>query len=188
MVDVTGLSYIPPDLTLPEGDLWVFGYGSLMWNPGFAHGEARTARLHGFHRALCVWSWVHRGTQARPGLVLGLDDGGACVGRAFRVAARRRDATADYLYRREMATPAYLPMLRRIRFADGGHVTALTFRVDRRHPQYAGKLTVDQAVTTVRRARGRSGANPAYVIDAARHLAEMGIHDAWLAEVAARVA
>lgn len=187
MVDVSALSYEPPELSLPNGDLWVFGYGSLIWNPGFGHLSACTARIYGYHRALCVWSWVHRGTEARPGLVMGLDDGGSCIGRAYLVAARNKEATADYLYRREMATPAYLAMLRPIRFADGRRALALAFRVDKAHPQYAGKLSIETAVATVRGAAGRSGKNPDYVIDAVRHLDAMGIRDKWLCEVAARL-
>ena len=185
MVDVTGLSYEAPDLTLPPADLWVFGYGSLIWNPGFDFLHTRRARIYGYHRALCVWSWVHRGSQARPGLVMGLDDGGSCIGRAYLVAAGNKDAVADYLYRREMATPAYLPMLRAIRFADSARATALVFRVDRAHPQYAGKLSIEEAVATIRHAAGRSGENPAYVADAVRHLEAMGIRDKWLCDVAA---
>jgi len=179
MVDVSGLSYLPHDLVLPPGDLWVFGYGSLMWNPGFAHLESRPGRIHGRHRALCVWSWVHRGTKAAPGLVLGLDTGGACVGRLYRIAAAEKAATADYLYRREMATPVYLPTLIDARLADGNKVRALTFTVDRAHPQYAGKLSVDEAYATVSAAEGRSGQNPAYVIATAQHFEAEGIHDAW---------
>ncbi len=84
------------------GDLWVFGYGSLMWNPGFAHAEARPARLYGYHRAFCLYSEHYRGTEARPGLVLGLDRGGSCRGRAFRVPAHDADAAMEYLIAREM--------------------------------------------------------------------------------------
>nr|MCU0831318.1 gamma-glutamylcyclotransferase [Rhizobiaceae bacterium] len=89
------------------GDLWVFGYGSLMWRPGFVHEEALPARLTGYHRALCVRSLVHRGTPERPGLVLGLDKGGSCKGIAFRVTADRRDAVVDYLRARELVTNVY---------------------------------------------------------------------------------
>ena len=84
------------------GDLWVFGYGSLMWNPGFAHAEARPARVYGYHRAFCLYSEHYRGTEARPGLVLGLNRGGSCRGRAFRVPAHDADAAMEYLIAREM--------------------------------------------------------------------------------------
>ena len=155
--------------------MWVFGYGSLMWNPGFPHGQARLAHMHGYHRALCVWSWVHRGTRDHPGLVLGLDRGGSCLGVAHPVAAADRDATIDYLYGRELVTNVYLPVVRRIHMEDLGSVAALTFVVDRDHDQYAGKLTPEEAASTIRYARGQSGPNPEYFANTMAHLVELGI-------------
>ena len=123
-------------------DLWVFGYGSLMWHPGFEFLERIPARLIGLHRALCVYSFVHRGTPERPGLVLGLDRGGMCRGIAFRVAAAAREQTVAYLRAREQVTTVYLETLRRIELEDKARrqVQALCFIVDRSHVQYAGRL------------------------------------------------
>ena len=97
------------------GDFWVFGYGSLMWRPGFAHTETRRARLHGFHRSLCVWSHIYRGTRERQGLVLGLDRGGSCVGLAFRVPSELREEVLAYLRDRELVTSVYLERMLPIR-------------------------------------------------------------------------
>ncbi|MEE8286905.1 MAG: gamma-glutamylcyclotransferase [Gammaproteobacteria bacterium] len=165
-----------PLIILPAGDMWVFAYGSLMWNPGFPHGQARLAKIHGYHRALCVWSWVHRGTRDHPGLVFGLDRGGSCVGIAHRVSAAHRDAAAAYLYERELVTHVYKAVARRIRVDGVGVVAALTFVVDRRHPQYSGKLSPAEAASTIRDAHGRSGPNPDYFADALAHLDTLGIH------------
>jgi cation transport protein ChaC len=155
--------------------MWVFGYGSLMWNPGFPHVQAQPARLYGYHRSPCVWSWVHRGSEARPGLVMGLDRGGSCVGVAYRVAALARGAAASYLYERELVTHVYLPVVSRIRVDALGIVPALTFVVDRNHVQYAGKLSAAEAARTIRCARGRSGTNPDYFANTIVHLIELGI-------------
>ncbi len=163
-------------LALPAGDLWVFGYGSLMWRPGFEFVEAHTARLHGYHRALCVWSWVHRGTREAPGLVFGLDLGGACVGRALRVPEAEKKAVVDYLCEREMVTPVYRPALRRLHLP-GRVVRALVFAVDRGHPQYAGRLDAQRAAVVVGRARGRSGANAEYLANTVAHLDALGVRD-----------
>jgi cation transport protein ChaC len=148
------------------GDLWVFGYGSLMWRPGFDFRERIEARLIGGHRALCVYSFVHRGTPERPGLVLGLDLGGTCDGIAFRVAAAERAATVAYLRAREQVTSVYRECLRRIwlKGDPGRPVVALCYRVDRAHPQYAGRLSLEQQLHHVRQGFGQSGANRDYVV------------------------
>src|SRR5207247_784490 len=125
------------------GDFWVFGYGSLMWRPGFAHVETERARLHGFRRSLCVYSWVHRGSRERPGLVLGLDRGGSCIGLAFRVPGDLRDEVVVYLRERELVTNVHLERLLTVRLANGAEVPALCYVVDRDHEQYAGTLTAE---------------------------------------------
>lgn len=165
-------------------DFWVFGYGSLIWRPGFAHVETRRAHLHGFRRALCVYSWVHRGTEARPGLVLGLDRGGSCVGLAFRVRAELRDEVVTYLRERELVTNVYLERMVAIRLEGGGTVEALGYVVDRSHRQYAGRLDVEHAARIVKGAAGVSGGNEDYVLNTVSHLEALGIRDRRLEGVA----
>ncbi|MBM3491066.1 MAG: gamma-glutamylcyclotransferase [Alphaproteobacteria bacterium] len=172
---------------LPEGPLTVFGYGSLMWRPGFPVESSAPARLAGYRRALCVWSWVHRGSKAQPGLVLGLDRGGSCVGRALTVAEEYRREVVAYLVAREMATPVYRPRIVRVRGQPGGTRPALTFTLDRQHRQYAGRLAPEAAAETVLRGRGQSGANPDYLRETVTHLRELGVHDAFLERVWALV-
>ena len=169
-------------------ELWVFGYGSLIWRPGFPYLERRIARLTGAHRALCVYSWVHRGTPDHPGLVLGLDQGGTCRGVAFRVAAAERENVIAYLREREQVTSVYLERMREVRFADGGKAEALTYVVDRGHGQYAGRLDEETELRIVAAAHGRSGANRDYVINTAVHLAELGMPDTRLQRLAQRLA
>lgn len=167
-----------------EGDLWIFGYGSLMWRPGFDHLERQRALVRGRHRSLCVWSWHHRGSQTAPGLVMGLDRGGACVGIAYRVAGHLAAEVRAYLDARERVTPVYLATDVRLRLADGRQVSALTYTVDRANPQYAGRLDVATAVATVRSAVGHSGRNPDYVRETAAHLREIGVNDPFMQAVA----
>ena len=168
-----------------EGDLWVFGYGSLMWRPGFDYLERQPARLGGYHRALCVLSHVHRGTPERPGLVLGLDRGGSCRGVAFRVAAQAAAATRDYLQAREQVTAVYLDRMLAVRLADGRRVEALTYLVARDHPQYAGRLGDADLLRLVRQGEGVSGANPDYVRATSDYLVAMGVVDPTLARLTA---
>ncbi len=165
------------------GDFWVFGYGSLMWRPGFEHVEARRARLYGWRRALCVKSYVHRGTEARPGLVLGLDRGGSCIGLAFRIEGTKRDETLAYLRERELVTNVYREHVKRIRLETGGNASALCYVVDRAHRQYAGHLDPEEAARIVAGAAGKSGENPDYVLNTVAHLRAMGIRDHWLESV-----
>lgn len=172
---------------LGAADLWVFGYGSLIWRPGFPFAESQPARLHGYHRSLCVFSHVHRGTPERPGLVLGLDRGGICRGLAFRVAATDAIETVAYLRAREQATSVYLERHMPVRLEDGRSVRALVYVADRRHLQYAGRLPAEERFALVRDGRGGSGPNPDYVLQTHEHLRKMGVIDPVLADLAHRL-
>lgn len=170
-------------------ELWVFGYGSLMWRPGFDFIEQAPAALIGAHRSLCIYSFHHRGTQDHPGLVLGLDEGGACRGIAFRVAQANVDATLSYLREREQVTDVYLEAMKPVSLLDGSsrELEALCYIADRAHPQYAGRLPLEAQARLVRSAVGRAGANVDYVLNTARHLEEAGIHDVELMALAQRL-
>jgi cation transport protein ChaC len=161
------------------GDLWVFGYGSLMWRPGFDAIERVSARLIGLHRALCVYSFVHRGTPERPGLVLGLDRGGMCRGVAYRVAAASRAETIGYLRAREQVTTVYVESMRQIELEDQARrrVRALCYIVDRSHVQYAGRLTLAESLHHVRQGHGNSGPNRDYVLETVRALDALGYRE-----------
>ena len=178
-----------PDFDKAAEDLWVFGYGSLMWRPGFEFAERVPARITGLHRSLCVYSWVHRGTQQHPGLVLGLDRGGACRGVAFRVAATNRAAVIEYLRAREQVTHVYRESLRNVMLLGKPErrVEALCYIVDRGHPQYAGRLTIDQQLQHIRRAHGQSGPNGEYVLATVAALEALDCRDAELHLLAERL-
>lgn len=171
------------------GDLWVFAYGSLMWRPDFEFLERRPARLIGAHRALCVYSFVHRGTPEKPGLVLGLDRGGNCRGIAYRVAAGRRTATLDYLRSREQITMVYREVMRSIWLDDDPQqsTSALCYVVDRGHEQYAGRLTLERQLHFVRQGYGRSGNNRDYVLATVKEIEAQGLRDRELHLLAERL-
>jgi len=162
------------ELMPPEGDLWVFGYGSLMWDPGFEHVAAEKARLHGYHRAFCMYSHRHRGTAERPGLVLALDRGGSCQGIAYRVRRGRAMEVLAYLWEREMPRYAYLPR-RLMASIRGDSSLCLTFIVYREQPNYAGRLTAAQAATVIAEAVGERGRNRDYLVSTVQHLDALGI-------------
>ncbi|MDX3929732.1 MAG: gamma-glutamylcyclotransferase [Shinella sp.] len=170
-------------MTVDMNEFWVFGYGSLMWNPGFEFEDKETAHLFGFRRSLCVRSWVHRGTEEKPGLVLGLDRGGSCRGMAFRVGFEHRNAVVDYLRERELVTQVYKERVLPVVLGSGRKVKALAYVIDRAHRQYAGALSIEEAAEAVSAASGRSGPNIDYVSNTLCHLREMGIRDHWLEEV-----
>jgi cation transport protein ChaC len=169
-------------------DLWVFGYGSLMWRPGFEFVERQGAFVRGYHRALCVYSHVHRGTSERPGLVLGLDRGGSCKGVAFRVAGPKASSALAYLREREQVTSVYREVFLRTRLADGAHVPAVCYVADRTHVQYAGRLDRAELVRLVSQGVGLSGGNPDYVRNTQAHLAALAIRDKTLEWLARRLA
>ena len=162
-----------------DEDLWVFGYGSLIWRPGFDHLERLPARLTGAHRGLCVFSHVHRGTPEEPGLVLGLDLGGACRGIAYRVAASRRAETLAYLRAREQVTMVYRETVRSVALLSDPErrVSAVCYMVDRGHPQYAGRLDLATQLHLVRQGHGQSGANRDYVLSTVNALEALGLYD-----------
>ena len=171
------------------GDLWVVAYGSLMWRPGFDYLARHKARLIGAHRALCVYSFVHRGTAERPGLVLGLDRGGNCRGIAYRVAAEKREVTIDYLRGREQVTLVYREAWRTVWLDDDPQqsVHALCYVVDRGHRQYAGRLTLDKQLHFVRQGHGRSGNNRDYVLATVKEIEAQGYRDEQLHLLAERL-
>lgn len=160
-----------------DGGLWVFGYGSLMWRPGFAYARRCKALLRGWRRSLCVFSHVHRGSPERPGLVLGLDRGGACQGVAFEVDAALREATIRYLREREQVTSVYLERVAPVTLESGDRVLAITYVADRLHDQYAGRLDREAMLEHVRAGKGQFGANAEYVLETNDHLMALGVRD-----------
>jgi glutathione-specific gamma-glutamylcyclotransferase len=175
-----------PDPMHAKEDLWVFAYGSLMWRPDFPYLERLQARLVGAHRALCVYSFVHRGTAERPGLVLGLDRGGTCRGIAYRVSAAERARTVAYLRTREQVTSVYREAIRPIwlRRRSEERVAALCYLVDRGHPQYAGRLALAQQLHHVCQGRGVSGTNRDYVVATVAALEQLGYRETQLHQLA----
>ncbi len=160
-------------------EFWVFGYGSLMWRPGFPYVKCVPAHVYGAHRSLCVYSYVHRGTSQRPGLVLGLDRGGSCRGTAYQVATENVDETIAYLRDREQVTMVYHEVIRPILLQGGENriVPALFYIVDREHEQYAGRLSLEKQAEFVRQGVGKSGPNPEYLHNTVEHFIEVGLHD-----------
>ncbi len=172
-----------------DGDLWVFGYGSLMWEPGFDVIETRRARLDGFHRSFCMRSIHHRGTPERPGLVLALERmaGASCQGLAFRSPAAARPATLAYLRARELISAAYLEAELPVALEIGGEVRAVTFVMDTRHRQYC-RLDLDAQARAIAGAVGGRGPNDAYLFNTVAHLHALGIPDPDLDALAEKVA
>jgi cation transport protein ChaC len=167
-------------------DVWVFGYGSLIWNPIIDYAERRVARVDGYHRHFCLWSHVNRGSMEKPGLVLGLDAGGSCHGVAFRIAAQRAQEELRLLWRREMVLGSYCP---RWVPAHAGDTTlkAITFIVNDRHSNYAGRLPIETVIRTLVSTRGYLGTPAEYLLATVRGLVEHGVQDAYLMELRERV-
>jgi cation transport protein ChaC len=160
--------------------LWVFGYGSLIWDPGFAVAEARVARLTDWHRSFCMRSIHHRGTPERMGLVLALDRaaGAFCDGVAFRVSQGAEDQTLEALRARELISSAYTEQWLPVRTRDGHDLLALAYVIDPHHEQYCGGLSLSEQAQIIAQAVGGRGSNRDYLEQTAAHLTQLGIADA----------
>ena len=168
----------------PREDVWFFGYGSLMWDPGFDHLEAAVAELDGWHRSFCVLSHRYRGSPERPGLVLGLDQGGLCTGMAYRVCGvSQLEQVVDYLWVREMVTGIYDPMSVPATLGGTRKTACWAFVVNRQHPQYMGHLEKSVRAEMIARAIGGRGPNIEYLDNTLERLATMGVEDSGLGEM-----
>lgn len=169
--------------TLPPGELWVFGYGSLMWSPCFAYREKALARAHGYHRALCILSTRYRGTTQKPGLVMGLCRGGSCWGVAFRVARGAVGRCLERLWMREMPRRVYRPQLVPVRLRGGRRVRALAFVADPEHPSYVRELDLHGRARLVAQGIGQRGPCVDYIRRTLEHMHEVGVRDPHLERV-----
>jgi cation transport protein ChaC len=157
-----------------EQDLWIFGYGSLMWNPAFHHSETRSARIFGYHRSFCLWTPLGRGTPERPGLTLGLQRGGSCHGLILRIPRELVDAETRIVWRREMLAGGYRPVWVQAR-CSGLVVRAITFVTDPVHHRFVGKIPLAEAVRTIATAEGRLGRCRDYLHNLILHLDDLGL-------------
>jgi len=172
-----------------DGDLWVFGYGSLIWDPCFAPVERVLAEIEGYRRSFCMWSIQYRGTPERPGLVLALDmeAGAVCRGVGFRVPVAERAGALRELRARELVSYAYREAWVPMRLEDGREVTAVTYLADPGHAQYTGPLGAEEQARIITAASGNRGPNRDYLVNTVRHLAELGITDPGLDALLTRV-
>jgi cation transport protein ChaC len=169
--------------TLPAGELWVFGYGSLMWSPCFAYREKRLARVHGYHRALCILSTRYRGTRRKPGLVMGLCRGGSCWGMAFRIERADVRGCLLRLWNREMPRRVYQPRLIPVRLRGGRRLRALAFVADPQHPSYVRELDLHGRARLVAQGIGLRGPCVDYIRNTLDHMQQVGVRDPHLERV-----
>ncbi|SNB63188.1 cation transport protein ChaC [Arboricoccus pini] len=167
----------------PGRDLWLFGYGSLIWNPCIEFAERRPVRVRGWHRNFCLWTHGGRGTQERPGLVLGLEQGGSCRGLAFRIEAAKLEVELDIVWRREMVTAAYRPTW--VALSDGvNRFRGITFTINRAHERYTGKIDEARVIETLALAEGDIGSSRDYLFSTVDHLRVLGMDDSRLGRLA----
>ena len=173
--------------TAPSGSVWLFAYGSIMWNPGFAYAESAPALLRGWHRAFCIYSYRYRGTPEKPGLVLGLDRGGSCRGVVFRLPDEQAETIIDQCDTRELVTGVYIRRQATVA-TSAGAVNCWTYVTDRKHKQYAGKLDeAEKARLIVQGVSPQGATNMEYLENTMRHLADLGIDDPYLRRLWTRV-
>lgn len=167
-------------------DVWLFGYGSLMWNPTIHFVARQPGRLHGYHRQFCLWTLMGRGTEECPGLMLALQPGGSCKGIVYRVAAEIAAEELSIVWNREMVSGAYLPRILNVR-TDDGTVKAITFVINQQHERYAGKLADDTIVQSIAHAEGPIGRCRDYLFSTVEHMDELNIPDSAMHDLARRV-
>ena len=170
----------------PDDDVWIFGYGSLMWNPAFHYLERHPATVHGWHRSFCLWTPLGRGSPDNPGLVLGLDRGGSCRGVVYRIAGKDRDEELTLLWRREMVADGYRPRWARVR-CGAGAVRAIIWTINHDCDRYAGKLSVEQVARSLATAVGQLGPARDYLENTVAHLDELGAAENLLHEILRRI-
>lgn len=173
------------DFNAPQDAFWLFAYGALMWEPNFPFTEQRRAVLHGYHRALCVYSWVYRGTKETPGLVFGLEHGGHVEGIAFHITAKDAANAFAQVYEREMVTAVYKPVWASCDIIDGETKTAeaLAFVADHSNEQYAGERSESEIIELIRQGHGKAGACAEYVTNTAQRLRDLKLDDPALMRV-----
>ncbi|HSK40381.1 MAG TPA: gamma-glutamylcyclotransferase [Arenibaculum sp.] len=169
-----------------RSDVWLFGYGSLIWNPAMRFAERQVALLTGWQRRFCLWLRIGRGSIEHPGLMLALDRGGHCRGVVFRIPAAEVRTELPLVWVREMATGSYAAHWVPVETA-GGTLHALTFTADHGHPRYAGPVTEDQAASCIAVAAGQLGSCADYLLSTADHLESLGLRDGYIEGLAARV-
>jgi cation transport protein ChaC len=169
-----------------EGEVWIFGYGSLIWNPAFLYDVQMVGRVHGWHRRFCLWTSLSRGCPERPGLILGLDRGGACHGIVYRIPAASTALELVVLWRREMADGAYTPRWITAE-TQNGCVRAIAFTSNRSHPRYAGKLDELEMARVIAHSAGKLGRCSEYLANTVAALERRGIADSKLRALHARV-
>lgn len=180
-------SYQATIAAAPPGDIWVFGYGSLIWNPAFHYAEKVIGRVHGYHRRFCLWTQLGRGTAENPGMVLALEQGGSCSGLAFRIAPENIEEEFDVIWRREMVSGAYRPKWMTIRSLDGRHLSGVTFVINHDHPRYAGSVDEATRIKAIATASGPLGRCCDYLFNTVDHLQELGVADKQLARLCQQV-
>ncbi|UUX51916.1 gamma-glutamylcyclotransferase [Nisaea acidiphila] len=170
----------------PQGDAWLFGYGSLIWNPTIHFAESRCATAHGYHRRFCLQTHLGRGSPETPGLTLGLDRGGCCRGVAFRIPRETALEELEIVWRREMVSDAYIPRWLTLS-SEEGPIRAIGFVMNRDHERYVGQLPEEEMARTIERAHGFLGPCAEYLFNTVEHLDELGIPDRGLTRLRDRV-
>ncbi len=170
----------------PGADVWVFGYGSLMWNPAFQYADRCITTLHGYHRRFCLWTHAGRASVESPGLILALEPGGSCRGEAFRIPGRQAESELDVIWAREMVAMSYRPSWVTLH-GQSGPFRAITFVSNRAEQRYAGRLPADQVAATLARASGPLGTARDYLERTVAHLQELGLSDRHLNELLSEI-